>query len=106
MKDNLKLFCTYLHKQKYYEAHEALEEVWFEKRFEDDNEIKILKGFINSAVCFELIKRGRKIQSARVWANYLKYRQLIFRSDFTHKKEIYKISREIEKIHTNLINNS
>ena len=45
-----------LEEGRYYDAHEDLEQIWFPRRFEDDNEVKLWKGIINAAVCFELIK--------------------------------------------------
>jgi len=86
-----------LEQQAYFEAHEALEELWFPRRFEEDDEIKLLKGFINAAVSFELNKRGRKLQSKKVWANYLKYRQNIFKAK--NKKLFYDLSRFVEQHH-------
>jgi len=92
-------FIVCLHEQRFYDAHEVLEEVWFPRRFEEHNEVKLLKGFINAAVSFELIKRSRKKQSKRVWLNYLKYRQFMFKSDSKHLNKLYQLSRYIDKLH-------
>ena len=73
IEEKLKEFVDYINEHKFFEAHEALEEIWFPRRFEEDDEIKLLKGFINAAVSFELLKRGRFEPSKRVWQNYLKY---------------------------------
>jgi len=62
-----------INEARYYDAHEALEEIWFPRRFEDDAEVKLIKGFINAAVSFELIKKGRPESSKKVWKNYEKY---------------------------------
>jgi len=70
-------FVVCLEEERFYDAHEALEEVWFPRRFEDDMEIKLLKGFINAAVSFELTKRGRPNPASRAWQNYEKYRPLL-----------------------------
>ena len=67
-------FISCIENHQFYEAHEALEEVWFPRRFEKTSEVMLLKGFINAAVSFELLKRGRLPQSERVWQNYLKYK--------------------------------
>jgi hypothetical protein len=91
-------FIECLHEERYYDAHEALEEAWFPRRFEDSQEVKLLKGFINASVSFELIKRGREKQSKKVWANYLKYRPLLLSVKSSHKNEFYKLSRLVEKI--------
>lgn len=100
MKHKLEEFKTLLDKELYFEAHEALEELWFPRRFEKENEILLLKGFINAAVSFELHKRGRVQSSKKVWANYLKYRPLLHVIP-RHKKELYELSRYVEKVHLN-----
>jgi hypothetical protein len=91
-----------LDEKRFYDAHEALEELWFPKRFEKDNEVQLQKGFINAAVSFELHKRGRIKQSKKVWANYLKYRQLLFKTTTKHLNKYYKLSRKIEALHAKL----
>lgn len=95
-------FKTCLNEERYYDAHEALEEVWFPRRFEKSNEVKLLKGFINASVSFELIKLGREKQSGQVWMNYLKYRQLMFKVDSPYLNDYYKLSRFIEKLKNSL----
>ena len=94
-----KFFDEYLKcidEKRYYDAHEALEEIWFPRRFEDRNEVRLLKGFINAAVSFELHKRGREKQSQRVWTNYLKYRPLLYKTTSKHKNRYHAIARHIE----------
>jgi len=91
-------FQECLSEERFYDAHEALEELWFPKRFEESNEVKLLKGFINAAVSFELVKRGRKKPSKNVWLNYLKYRQLLFKVDSPYLNEYFQVSRKIESI--------
>jgi len=92
----LQLYEELLNKKEFYKAHEALEVVWFEKRFEENNEIKLLKGFINAAVCFELIKRGKNKQSKIPWKNYLKYRTLLYKIDSPNLNRYHKTARHIE----------
>jgi len=94
----LKEFEKLLEEGSFFQAHEVLEEVWFRRRFEDDNEIKLLKGFINASVSFELFKRGKKKQSKRVWLNYLKYRQLLFKLNTTNYNLYFQTSRKIDKL--------
>jgi len=98
MKNKITEFRTCLYEERFYDAHEILEELWFPRRFEEENEIKLLKGFINAAVSFELSKRGRVKPSKNVWLNYLKYRQLLFRTNSSHQNIYYQLSREIERI--------
>jgi hypothetical protein len=89
-------FTLCLREQRFYDAHEALEALWFPRRFEDSAEVKLLKGFINAAVSFELLKKKRTKQSKKVWMNYLKYRQLLFKVNSPYLNEYYKLSRHIE----------
>jgi len=95
-------FQEALSKEEYFQAHEFLEEIWFPRRFENNAEIQLLKGFINAAVSFELAKRKRLTQSKKVWANYLKYRQHLFTIDSPYLNEYYKLSRTIESIEKKL----
>ena len=92
-------FVDLLEQEKFYEAHEAIEIIWFKRRFEDCDEIRLLKGFINASVCFELIKRGRVEQSKRVWKTYLKYKPLLHTIDSPHLNNYHQISRYIEDIY-------
>jgi Domain of unknown function (DUF309) len=91
-------FVKCLDEERFYDAHEALEEVWFPRRFEDDQEMKLLKAFINAAVSFELTKRGRPDPATRVWKNYEKYRPLLgeFSSINTHYYE--RLAQRVEKM--------
>lgn len=95
----IEAFRISLQEQRFYDAHEVLEELWFPRRFEASNEVKILKGFINAAVSFELHKRGRSTQSNKVWLNYLKYRQLLYKLNTTSLNIYYQLSRDIEQLH-------
>lgn len=82
-------FVVCLEQERFYDAHEALEELWFPRRFEDDMEMKLVKGFINAAVSFELTKRRRPNSAAKVWGNYEKYRPLL--ESFTSENTPYYI---------------
>ena len=94
-------FVKCINEQRYYDAHEALEIIWFERRFEKSNEVKLLKGFINSAVSFELRRKGKEAQAKKVWLNYLKYRQLLYKTDSPFLNKYHFIARNIEKININ-----
>lgn len=98
MKLKIDNFVKCLEEERFYDAHEVLEEAWFPRRFEDSNEVKLLKGFINASVSFELYKKGKINQSRKVWMNYLKYRQLLFKVNSSSLNEYHKISRYLEKI--------
>ncbi|HFB54151.1 MAG TPA: DUF309 domain-containing protein [Sulfurimonas autotrophica] len=96
-------FRECLREERFYDAHEALEALWFPRRFEDDSEVKLLKGFINAAVSFELVKKGRIPQSKKVWQSYLKYRQLLFKVNSPYLNEYYQLSRKIEFLRYNTV---
>ena len=96
-------FTLALDEDRFYDAHEVLEELWFPKRFDRSDEVKLLKGFINAAVSFELHKKGRLKASKKVWLNYLKYRQLLFKLRTPKLNHYYSISRHIEKINKHIL---
>ncbi|MEN4045711.1 DUF309 domain-containing protein [Sulfurimonas sp. NWX367] len=98
MHKHINEFIKCLEEERYYDAHEALEAAWFPRRFEKDKEVKLLKGFINAAVSFELVKRGREKQSKKVWANYLKYRPFLFEINSQYQNSYYQLSRLVETI--------
>lgn len=100
MTSNIEEFTVCLNEQRFYDAHEALEEIWFPRRFEDDSEMKLLKGFINASVSFELFKKDKKTQSKKVWNNYLKYRPLLYKVESIHTNKYHSIARQIESINT------
>jgi len=75
--EHIDTFITCLDEERYFDAHEALEEVWFPRRMENDVQMNLIKGFINAAVSFELTKRGRPESASKVWKNYEKYIPLI-----------------------------
>jgi hypothetical protein len=102
MKQQIDKFVTCIEQQRFFEAHEMLEEVWFPRRFEHNAEVQLLKGFINAAVSFELHKRGRQPQSKRVWANYLKYRQLLYKVKSPYLREYHALARYIEGYNNSL----
>lgn len=91
-------FTREISEERFYDAHESLEAIWFPRRFEDDNEIKLIKGFINAAVYFELIKKGRRTCSKKVWQNYLKYRPLLYKVQSPHLNKYHCIARHVESI--------
>ncbi|MBA3026105.1 MAG: DUF309 domain-containing protein [Sulfurimonas sp.] len=95
----LEEFMLCLNEKRYYDAHEALEEIWFPRRFEKDEEVFLLKGFINAAVSFELIKLGRENPSKKAWSTYLKYRPLLYRITSPYKNSYHFISRHIDTLY-------
>ena len=89
-------YFTCLEKRHYFQAHEALEAIWFPRRFADNSEMKLLKGFINAAVSFELVKRGRKEAAKRVWKNYEKYVVLLDGIHSEHTPTYKKMKHYVE----------
>ena len=96
--EHLDRFVDCLDEERFYDAHEALEEVWFPRRFEKDQEMLLLKGFINAAVSFELTKRGRPNPATRAWQNYEKYRPLLDAFTSTNTNYYRTLSQRLEKM--------
>ena len=92
-------FVRSIDEGRYYDAHEDLEHLWFPRRFEENDEVKLWKGFINAAVSFELIKRGRIEASQRAWETYLKYLPLLEILVTPHKELYGKIAQLLEEKH-------
>ncbi|MDP3464185.1 MAG: DUF309 domain-containing protein [Sulfuricurvum sp.] len=90
-------FSVSLEEGRYYDAHEDLEAIWFPKRFEDNKEVKLWKGFINAAVSFELIQKGRPKPSETAWKTYLKYRPLLEGLEGQHCSTYVRIVQLIEE---------
>ena len=102
--EKIEEFKVCLNEERYYDAHEALEEVWFPRRFEKSTEMLLLKGFINAAVSFELTKRQRIEPSKKAWLTYLKYRPLLYKVSSPYQNEYHQLSRYIEQLkHTKTI---
>lgn len=80
----LERFIHNVQSGNFYEAHEDLEALWYPRRFEESDEVKLLKGFINASVSFELNKKGKKEQAKKVWQTYLKYEKLLENIDSPH----------------------
>jgi len=95
----IKEYILCLNEKRYYDAHEALEEIWFPRRFEDNDEMRLLKGFINASVSFELLKRGRINPAKKAWANYIKYRPLLYKVNSSFLNQYNSISRQVETIY-------
>ena len=96
----------YIHcieQEHYFEAHEVLEELWFPSRFHTQRaEVMLLKGFINAAVSFELVKRGRKESALKVWQNYKKYIPLLSQIDTNIVTRYQYLQSCVEKKHLSL----
>lgn len=89
-----------LNEERYYDAHEDIEALWFLRRFDDDDEVRLWKGFINAAVSFELIKKGRPTSCVKAWRNYQKYLPLLGQFDTQHHDIYAKTAKKIGEIHS------
>jgi len=98
MIDKINEFTRCLNERRYYDAHEALEEIWYPRRFDSNDETKLLKGFINASVSFELHKQDKISQSKKVWKNYIKYRPLLYKIESRYLNKYHQIARHLEKI--------
>ena len=101
-KQHLKDFMQELDEDRFYDAHESLEVIWFPRRFEESDEIKLLKGFINASVSFELVKKGRVESAKKVWKNYLKYKPLLLKIDSEHLADYHAIALHVEDVQNRL----
>lgn len=99
-------FIVCINETRYYDAHETLEKIWFPRRFEDDVEMKLVKGFINAAVSFELIKRGKPEASERVWKNYQKYIVLLGSFESPYNSRYEELSVFIAEKREELVSNT
>ncbi len=75
----LKEYLQLLDEEKYFEAHEVLEEAWHPLRKADHPLKNLLKGLINGAIAFEHIKRDRNDadkKAKKVMASFDRYRYL------------------------------
>ncbi len=79
MLKNFKTFKQLIENEKFFEAHEVLEEYWHTIRKTDNPYKNAYRGFINAAVALELKKRGRNYK--KVWETYEKYRPLYLQKE-------------------------
>ena len=103
MEKYLHHFLRLINENRYFDAHEILEEYWFPKRKEKKPQILVIKGFINASVAFELIKRGKKEQAIKVWKNFLKYKTNIPISPKKLQKILFEVADILEKKYIKLI---
>ena len=73
MKEVLKDFIKALEDERFADAHEIMEKKWKEYKKQEYSLTKLLKGFINGATAFELVKREKLDGAKRLWGVYEKY---------------------------------
>jgi len=86
-------FICCLREERFYEAHEALEVLWFPLRHDANEEVNLLRGYINASVSFELHKRGRNQPAYRVWKNFIKYQHLLSKVKAEHQP-LYRLAED------------
>ncbi len=94
MKKTLKEFIECLNEERFANAHEVMEHKWKEYKKQNHPLTKLLKGFINGATAFELIKRGNIDGAKRLWKVYEKYLPLMSEG-VVKKEELFKKADEI-----------
>ena len=96
------IFIDFLKNDAFFEAHEALEEIWFPLRFEKSDEVRFIRACINAAVSFELVKRGRAQASKKPWGFYEKHLYLFDTVNPAHETIYQNICDTIELISNQL----
>ena len=89
------VYIDFLSNDLFYEGHEALEELWFPLRFEKDDEVRLIRAYINAAVSFELVKRGREKSGLKPWGFYHKNKHLLANVPANHLPYYEKIVAHI-----------
>lgn len=89
------IYVELLENGLYFEAHEALEVLWFPKRFVKDDEIRLIRAYINAAVSFELVLRGRENSALKPWGFFLKNQELFSQVSLEHQPLYQSIHNKI-----------
>ncbi len=97
MKKHLELFINDIENDRFYEAHEILEEYWREARKVDHPLKNLCKGFINGATAFELIKRDKIKGAVQLWGTYEKYLP-IMAEGIENYELFYKADKLLQKL--------
>jgi hypothetical protein len=96
-------FILCLEEGRYYDAHEALEALWFPVRSTKTKEVMLIKGMINASVSFELYKRGRLDSSHKIWQNYEKYFPNLLHVTSQNLQEYQRADKIIRKIRSQFV---
>ncbi len=113
LEKEIESFIECLKQERFYDAHEALEVLWFPLRKNPSDEVNLLRGYINASVSFELYKKGRFAPSEKVWKNFTKYQLLVdivpLENQVHYKNaeiHILKIREKFEKNSSTITSNS
>jgi len=77
MQKTLQTFIQDLKDEEFSKAHETMEHQWKIYKKEAHPLSKLLKGYINGATAFELLRRGKRDGAVRLWSVYEKYLPLL-----------------------------
>ena len=77
MRETLEIFIQNLKDREFSQAHENMEAQWKIYKREANPITKLLKGFINGATAFELVRRGKMDGAVMLWGTYEKYLPLM-----------------------------
>jgi len=89
-------YIDLLRRERYFDAHEALEEAWHPLRLSKNELRHPIKGLINVAIAFEHIKRGKNdafSKAKKVIKAYDRYRYLC-----TDNNLLNNISKEVDTL--------
>ena len=73
MRKTLEVFIQHLKDEEFAQAHEVMEYQWKVYKSQTHPQTKLLKGYINGATAFELVRRGKTEGAKRLWEAYEKY---------------------------------
>jgi len=93
MEKTLQEFIQALNEERFKDAHEVMEHQWKEYKKTNHPITKLLKGYINGATAFELIKRGNIDGAKRLWSVYEKYLPLM--NSNIKEYELFKQANDI-----------
>ena len=88
-----------LENRKFYEAHEDLEQYWHTIRKTDEPLRNLIKGFINGATAFELVRRGKPDAGHRVWKAHVKWRGRLMVEGIENYDLFVKADVMLEELH-------
>jgi len=73
MRKTLECFIQHLRDEDFAGAHEVMEHQWKAYKKEAHPLTKLLKGYINGATAFEVLRRGKTEGAKHLWGVYKKY---------------------------------
>ena len=104
LKNALISYISLINKEKYFDAHEVLEDVWHPLRKANHPLENLAKGLINGAICFEHIKRNRgeaRRKASQVLKSFERHKHLCVEGIEHYElfKESCKKIEELKRVH-------